>query len=85
MARGTVVGWAPQRDTGSARIRWWSTAESLPLGVARGQGESRPGVTPSRTQDLPGCPQEISRSGAGDGPDNERLTVVSCFLATRHV
>jgi len=34
VARGTVVGWAPQRDTGSARIRWWITAGSVLLGFA---------------------------------------------------
>jgi hypothetical protein len=42
VARGTVVGWAPQWDTGSARMQWWGTAGSLLPGVARGQVESRP-------------------------------------------
>jgi len=42
VARGTVVGWAPLRDTGSLRLRWWGTAGSLLPGVARGQVESRP-------------------------------------------
>ena len=42
MARGTVVGWAPLRDTGSARMQWWGTAGSLLPGVAQGQAESPP-------------------------------------------
>ena len=46
MARGTVVGWAPQRDTDSARIRWWVTGGRVLLSARRGQGESRPPVTP---------------------------------------
>ena len=46
MARGTVVGWAPQRDTGSARMRWWGTAGSLLPGVAQGQAESPPARRP---------------------------------------
>jgi hypothetical protein len=29
VTRGTVVGWAPQQDTDSARIRWWLTAGSI--------------------------------------------------------
>ena len=29
MTRGTMVGWAPQQDTDSARIRWWLTAGSI--------------------------------------------------------
>jgi hypothetical protein len=46
VTRGTVVGWAPQRDTDSARIRWWVTAGSVLPGARRGQAESRPPVTP---------------------------------------
>jgi len=42
VALGTVVGWASQRDTGSARMRWKGTSGSVLLGVARGQAESRP-------------------------------------------
>ena len=42
MTRGAVVGWAPQRDTDSARMRWWVTAGSVLPGARRGQAESRP-------------------------------------------
>jgi hypothetical protein len=42
VTRGTVVGWAPQRDTDSARMRWWVTAGSVLPGARRGQAESRP-------------------------------------------
>ena len=42
MTRGTVVGWAPQRDTDSARVGWWGTVGNVLPCTRRGQAESRP-------------------------------------------
>ena len=64
MARGTVVRWAPQRDTDSARIRSWVTAGSVLPGARRGQAESRP----PRLRVAPGgIEMRLARGGQG-GP-----------------
>jgi hypothetical protein len=36
VARGTVVGWAPRRDTGSTRRRWWGDSRKGTPGRAPG-------------------------------------------------
>jgi hypothetical protein len=89
VARGTVVGWASRRDTGFARMRWWVTGGSLPLGAARGQAESRPGVTPSRPLlsalgDPLAVANEMPRAAGGDS-GSRRRAIVSCILDTWHV
>ena len=54
MARGTVMVWAPQRDTGSARIGRWVRAEAylrgLPEVKRNPAGGSRLCVVPHRAR-----------------------------------
>jgi len=67
-----------QRDTGSARMRWWITAGSVLPGVCRSQAESRPPVTPPRDPVRAG-----GRCCLRKGDASERGRCFRSILATR--
>jgi hypothetical protein len=83
MTRGTVVGWAPQRDTDSARMRWWVTAGSVLPGARRGQAESRPprlrmALGPSR------CGwREVVRAALVQGDESGNVPYYFCYHLDR--
>jgi hypothetical protein len=60
VARGTVVGWAPQPDTGSARMRWRVTDGSVLPGRLAVKAIQAPRAHRSNEKEVPDTIWELS-------------------------